>query len=357
MSALETILAALAVIMASALAAALITLLRRNRSAPGPGPFQSGLPEMAAIKVQVEGIFQAQQSLRDGLNRLETGLKSVETRVVDSSGGVRESLQRDLQGARSIIDSLKAGQESRRQVEDDLRQSTRRIEAVIAGSRSRGAAGENILAEAFRSFPGHMIETDFRIGGKTVEFALKLVDGTRVPIDSKWPRADLLELLDGEASPERQAEITAQLEKAVEAKVREVSKYIDAASTVPWAVAAVPDSVFSLCRCAHFNAYRAKVVLMPYGLAVPYLLSLYNLHLQFCRSIQIEKLESYLVQLEGSIDKLVKEVEGRMSNAITQLGNSRDECRTALGKMRVASDSFRSLPVLSPEETPAGNTR
>lgn len=325
-------------------------LLRRNAGTEGRRDTpQPGLSEIIAMKAQMEGLVQSQAAFRESLGRLETGLSGLETRVVESSGGVRETLQRDLLGARSVIESLKAAQESRKVIEEELRQSARHIEAVLGGSRSRGAAGENILAEALRNLPAEMVETDFRIGGKAVEFALKLVDGTRVPIDSKWPRADLLDLIEKEESADKQAKIVVELEKAVEAKVREATKYIDASATVPWAVAAVPDAVFGLCRCAHFEAYKSKVILMPYGHAMPYLLSLYQLHLQFCRSIQVEKLESYLTQIEGSVDKLGKEIEGRMSNAITQLGNSRDECRVALARVKVASDSLKRVPGPAPE--------
>lgn len=354
---MEIVLLIVVALLAAALALSVAALTRR-RSAPADSRsldiLAQSLPDMGAVRAQVEAILQAQQSFRDGLAGLEAGLKGVETKVVESGSGVRESLQRDLRDARAMIEGMRVGQESRRQLEDELRQSTRRIEAVIAGSRSRGEAGENILAEALKNLPPDMVETDFRVGGKAVEFALKLADGKRVPIDSKWPRADVLEALDRADSPEKQAELVAQVEKAVELKVKEAAKYIDPASTIQWAVAAVPDAVFNLCRTSHFEAHKSRVVLMPYGLAVPYLLSLYNLHLQFCRSIQVEKLEGYLEQIERGIEKLSKETEGRISNAITQLGNARDECRTVLGKMKVASDSLRAMPGGPGEEGPAG---
>lgn len=353
MSGAEVILVIAVVSLAIALAVSVIAASRSRRVIePQPANLES-FADLGALRSQVEGITRSQQSFREGLGRLETGLKGIETRVVETSGGVRESLQRDLQGARSTLEALRVEQDSRKKLEDELRQSTRRIEAVIAGSRSRGAAGENILAEALKNLPHSMVEVDFRVGGKPVEFALKLADGKRVPIDSKWPRADVLEALDRADSPEKQAELVALVEKAVELKVKEAARYIDPATTIPWAVAAVPDAVFNLCRTSHFDAHKSRVVLMPYGLAVPYLLSLYNLHLQFCRSIQVDMLEAYLQQIERGIERLSKETEGRISNAITQIGNARDDLRTEIAKMKVASQSLRAMPIGQGEDGPA----
>src|SRR5712664_1708308 len=62
-------------------------------------------------------------------------------------------------------------------VEDEARASLRRLESVIAGSSTRGAAGENILEEALRHLPPEMLQRNVWVGGKVVELALRLPGG------------------------------------------------------------------------------------------------------------------------------------------------------------------------------------
>ncbi|MDP6495771.1 MAG: DNA recombination protein RmuC, partial [Dehalococcoidia bacterium] len=290
---------ALAALIATLAVIFLTVMLRRGGQPTGPTP-----------------LWEVLRAFGDNLARLETGLKEVETRVVETGGGVRESLLRDFQETHRALEAMKAEQEAKKVMEEELRRATWRIEAVIAGSRSRGKAGENILSESFKHFPPELVETDFRVAGRPVEFALRLIDGKRVPIDSKWPKGEVLEELDRTGAQERRVELVAEVEKEVETKVREVARYIDTSVTVPWAVAAVPDAVFNLCRRAHLDAFKQNVVLMPYGLTIPYLLSLYNLHLQSCRSIQTEQLEEYLVQIDQSLEVLSKNLENRVSRAV-----------------------------------------
>src|SRR5438105_1963626 len=83
----------------------------------------------------------------------------------------------------------------RAQAEADARQSRRRLEASIAGSPARGAAGENILEEAFRHLPHEMVQRNVWVNGRVVEFGLRLPGGKLLPIDSKWPSSAALEEL------------------------------------------------------------------------------------------------------------------------------------------------------------------
>src|SRR5207302_489665 len=84
--------------------------------------------------------------------------------------------------------------EQRRRMEEDVQASARRIETVLLGSRTRGAAGENILQDALRQFPPEMIDMNFHVNGKVVEYALVLANGQRLPIDRKCPAPYVLAL-------------------------------------------------------------------------------------------------------------------------------------------------------------------
>jgi DNA recombination protein RmuC len=270
--------------------------------------------------------------------------------VVESSAGVRDAIGRELQEARMVVERLKADGEARRRMEEEVQASARRIETVLLGSRSRGAAGENILQDAFREFPPDMIETNYRVNGKVVEYALVLANSRRLPIDSKWPSPELLDRLGQDAGdPSQGAALAAEVERVLKAKVREVRQYIDPSCTLAFAVAAVPDPVFNACRRGHLEAYREGVILMPYSMTVPYVLALFRLHLQYARSIDLENLEGYLLQLEDGLQGLDRSLENSISRGSIMIQNAFSDCKRTVGQMRGALAALRAVPGVSSE--------
>ncbi len=83
---------------------------------------------------------------------------------------------------------------------------------------------------------------------------------------------------------------------------------------------------------------------MPFSLAVVYLLSLYQLHLEYCRSVDIGKLEGYLDQMEQGLEKLDRELENKISRGAIMITNAFDECKRQIGVMRGAAAYLRPLP-------------
>src|SRR5262249_57671047 len=97
-------------------------------------------------------------------------------------------------------------------------------------------------------------------GGKGVEFGLQLPGGKLLPIDSKWTSsAALEELALPDLSSPRRTQVTAAVEREVERRVKEVSQYIDPATTAPFALAAVPDAGDAVWR-ARFTANPPRPV-------------------------------------------------------------------------------------------------
>ncbi|MBI4301527.1 MAG: DNA recombination protein RmuC [Chloroflexi bacterium] len=294
------------------------------------------LEDLGALKSKVDTVAQVQDSLR-------TNLSTLESKMVDTSNSVKDSVLRNLGDAQKTLSELKGDLETRRQMDRDLRESTKRIERVIVGGRTRGKAGENILTEALRMLPPNIVEANFKVKGHVVEYALVLADNKRVPVDSKWPSAELLERLEEETDITRQAQIIEQIEAALNSKAAEVAKYIDPSVTIHLGIAAVPDAAFYVCRHAHLDAFQHGVVLMPYSLAVVYLLSLYHVHLQYCRTVDIERLEAFLTHLESAMQKLDSELENRISRGATMINNAFTECKRLVGEMRSAAAGLRSI--------------
>src|SRR6476661_8441059 len=221
-------------------------------------------------------------------SRLESGGQTQESQAAE--------LRERLTQTQSVVEGLRSALSARQPVEDEARASLRRLESVIAGSSSRGAAGERILEEALRHLPPEMLQRNVWVGGKVVELALRLPGGKLLPIDSKWVSSGALEqLADPALDAPRRAQLTGQVERDVERRVREVSQYIDPATTAPFALAAVPDAAYGVCRAAFAEAHRRHVMIVGYSMALPYLLMVYQLHLQFARSVDMENLQGCLM--------------------------------------------------------------
>ena len=194
---------------------------------------------------------------------------------------------------------------ARNQIEDETRLGIQRLERVLIGSAARGAAGENIVEQSLRNLPDELVERDFWVNGKVVEFALRLPDGKKLAIDSKWSSLGILESLNAPGlDPAEAVRLTNQLEKEVERKVREVAQYLDHSTTAAFAIAAVPDAVYAVCRKVFALAQGRNVVIVSYSMTLPYLLSLYQMYLQFGRNLDTGNLEAALLEIDRYLNEI-----------------------------------------------------
>ncbi len=286
---------------------------------------------LAAVTALVLGLVRRSESEARDLADLRSRL---------AEGG----LNQDARSAeiRERLGALRTQLDDRRQQEEEARQMLRRLEAVISGSQSRGAAGENILEEALHHLPPDMLQRDAWVGGKLVEFALRLPGGRILPLDSKWTASPALEALAAPAlEPARRVQLAAQVEKEVERRVREVSQYIDPATTTPWALAAIPDAAYGVCRGAFAEAHRHHVVVVAYSMALPYVLALYQLHLQFARSVDMENLQASLMEVERQLEVWDSTLENKLRRAITMLENAYGEGKQAAARIRASAQSIQ----------------
>jgi DNA recombination protein RmuC len=265
---------------------------------------------------------------------------------LESGGHTQESqaaeLRERLTQTQSVVEGLRSALTARQPIEDEARASLRRLESVIAGSSTRGAAGENILEETLKHLPPEMLQRNVWVGGKVVELALRLPGGKLLPIDSKWVSSNALEQLaePGLDAP-RRAQLTAQVEREVERRVREVSQYIDPATTSPFVLAVIPDAAYDVCRGSIVSAHQRHVMVVGYAMALPYLLTLYQLHLQFARNVDMEKLQSALIDVERHLDTLESVLENKLQRAVTMLQNAYGEGKQVSARIRAATQSVQ----------------
>src|SRR5438128_12081608 len=279
---------------------------------------------------------------------------------LESGGVTQESqaaeLRERLTQTQSVVEGLRSALTARQPVEEEARASLKRLESVIAGSSSRGAAGEHILEEALRHLPPEMLQRNVWAGGKVVELALRLPGGKLLPMDSKWVSSVALEQL-GEPGLDanRRAQLMAQVEREVERRVREVSQYIDPAITSPFALAVIPDAAYDVCRSAIVNAHSRHVMVVGYAMALPYLLTLYQLHLQFARTVDMEKMQSALIDVERHLDVLEGILENKLQRAVTMLQNAYGEGKQVSARIRASAESIQ-MAEPAPEAVPEIST-
>lgn len=328
----------LVVVIAAIVAGAIGFFWARSSQAPPPAP-PSLPPEVITALKDVGALKSLVEKLPSGV---EVG--SLAARVEGVEARVPSDLAGDMERLKGTLGSIDTEFRTRREFEEKNRAAIQKIEAVLVGAQSRGAAGEDVLAEAFSKFPPDMGDTQFKVNGKPVEFALILPNRKRLPIDSKWPAVKELELLAVVEDERQRAELLAKVEKNVLKKVEEVTKYLDAATTASFGVAAIPDAAYFACRTAHIDAYKQRVLLMPYSLTVPFLLALYNLHLQFARSIDQENLEAYLSQVDALLDQFENTLENSVQRGATLINNAYLELRGRISQMRGTLSTLRQLP-------------
>ena len=276
---------------------------------------------------------QRSRELDAQITRLQTGLAELQIHSQANQTETR-ALVTSLTQVHSGLAELRAYVRARHDVERQTMDSIRRLETVIAGTQTKGSAGENIVEAVFAKLPPEWQLRDFTIDNKTVEFGLRLPNQLVLPIDSKWAATNLLEAFVDADSLREQQRLKKQIERAVLHKAREVRKYLHPSLTTPFGVAVVPDAVYDLCAGIQAEVFSLNIVLISYSLFTPYLLMVFQTVLKSGQSVDLHKLEAYLNSVEENLDALQGELEGRYSRALRMLTNAGNEMRTQLSQLR-----------------------
>jgi DNA recombination protein RmuC len=311
---------------------------------PLSGAVQSMQVETRTVAERISMVEQGQQTVHRGVGVLANHSASALSELKTLTNGLAEataSMRAELARAKSDLTALQSSTHARQEADLAMAESLRRLEMVIAGTHSKGSAGENILELVFAKLPPAWQVRNFKVDGKPVEFALRLPNDLVLPIDSKWPATHLMEQFAGSEDPSEQQRIKKEIETAVLLKAREVRKYVDPAVTVNFGVAVVPDSVYDLCYGIQADVFQLGVVLVSYSMFVPYLLLVFQTMLKASQGLDVQRLEAYLHTVQASIQAMQEELDGRFSRAITMLSNSRDDMRAHLSKAGSSAAGLR----------------
>jgi DNA recombination protein RmuC len=298
---------------------------------------------LGSLRSELRRLAQSQDELRrDVHGAREASLTQLHAATTGLRGEIGVA-QRALAEVRAS-EEARAGQMAR------AAESLRRLESVIAGSSSRGAAGEQILARALGQLPADLLEHDVAFGSRVVEYALRLPGGRLLPIDSKWGSAAAIERLAESDAPEERRRLSEQIGRELRLRAREVGKYLDPERTFGLAVLAVPDAAHGLAPEAQAEAWHDGVLVVPYSLALPYVLALYRLALRLGAAADADRRLERLRGVEDALRAMDEEIEGRLSRGLVQVQNARDALRGRLSEAHSAASALlRGAEAEAPE--------
>jgi len=318
---MQVALIVLGVVAALALAAVLVLARRQSPAAP-----------VAPIAVLDPGLQAEVRAQAARLDRLADGL--------NQAGLGQEAMRSGLDQTRGLLSDMRAREDERRVHEEEARASLQRLEATFLGAASRGRVGENVVWEALAALPPDMVDTNFRVNGKLVEFCLKLPDGRRLPVDSKWAAVAEVEALETARGEER-VRLGRAAEKLVAERAREVAKYLDPSATTPFAVAAIPDVVHAALKRAHIEAHAFGVLLVPYSSVLPTLLALYSLCCRLAPDGDVD-VGGLVAEVGTALDGIERVLENSVERAAKMSTNAAGDIRVHLGRARGALGKARA---------------
>jgi len=251
---------------------------------------------------------------------------------------IDQTMRTELRSLGDTIAQLKTRQEERQRAENEyntaVQGSIKNIESLFRGSKSKGAAGENLLREIFKNFPAEWIVFDYRIEGKPVEFGLKLADGRIMPMDSKIVALEEITRLETETDENVRQRLIKKAELEVAKKVKEVAAYIHPPVTYDQALMLIPDALYSILIDAHQQAYSRAVILLPYSMALPYILAFRNLHSRTLANYDEQQITGFLEDLDRILNEMEIVLENQVSRGSTMITNAYSEYKKLIGKVR-----------------------
>ncbi|HEX6800767.1 MAG TPA: DNA recombination protein RmuC [Ktedonobacterales bacterium] len=283
--------------------------------------------QLAQVQEKVQTLGAAAQSgaARYGMeDQAWQAIQQVATAVaaLDQVPGVQQHLQSQVADALQRISLINEVQRIQQSREAEAYTALQRLSAVLLGSATSGAAGERVVREMLSHLPAQWIITNHAVGGRRVEFAIKLPDNLFLPVDSKVVAKEELADLDGEADPKKREQIERAVRAAVLQAAADVHQYVDE-RTPGFALAAVPDAAYSLCGAILADAFQKhRALIVPYSLLGPFVLMVYEQHRQTGMNLDGARIARLAAELEGHLEQAQQALNRSFAGAITQLSNA-----------------------------------
>jgi len=307
---------------------------------------QNLLRELQGLKERVEEVRQKAESLanfpelharldqaRNELTRLSETLNSVRGFLSDT---VHQQVTRQIEETLKTLTRL---EEKLRSTSDDqiarLEKEIVQISDILLGRRG-GAAAERIVDELLSVFPEGWVKQNVHLGGGKVEFAVVLPGDYYVPLDSKFVGAEILAKQDYKADQKKSQKI----QEKIKEQAKKIVEYLSDPKVPGFGIAAVPDSVYAMCRSAIREvASEHQVVVVPYSLLVPFVLSLYLI----AQRLGISVRSTDTSQLIGSARDALRRAREALENMEKEINTVRGQRDRALDALRNAERALNAL--------------
>ncbi len=277
--------------------------------------------------------------------------------TTDTIRTVASDLRDKVLKAQETIGELRTQLQERKDSDDRVASAVQHIETVIAGSASKGGAGESIIEGMLAEIPAEWKVNNYRVGNKVVEFGLKLPNGLVLPIDSKWAATGLVEELEKCDDPARREELKEEIGSVVEKKARELNKYLDPNFTANFGIAVVPDAVLGACVRKQVDLLKYSVVLVGYSMFVPYLLLVIQTMMKYSKQIDQQKVHNFIHNAEAAVEALRKELDGSLSRALAMLDNSRTELKNQAARLANELSAIKDITEIESKGSNGGDRR
>jgi DNA recombination protein RmuC len=286
------------------------------------------------IAAMLNGIYDVTQ-------RTSAQLTGIEASSTKESQLLHEPMSKAVQELQRDLAALQATAKQQHELEAQTASSMHKLEVVLAGAQSKGAAGENIIESLLFSLPAEWQVRDYQVGTFTVEFGMRLPNGLILPIDSKWVATGLLEQLENAEDTSTLVRLHAQIESAVRNQAKEVSKYVGSSTTANFGLLVLPNSVFETCRRAHIDVFSEfHVILVSQALLMPYLLLIYQSALSSAKTIDMVQLEGHIENTLQQLDQLQSDII-RIDRAVVSLRRTRDRMDGRVSQLRSSALSLQ----------------
>lgn len=282
----------------------------------------------AQLLTNVHEAQKALSSLQSTLNEISENIRNNQREI----NIILQGMQKDIVSAKDTVQNINQHINlliSLSQIVERVERNVSELTRILTGRRS-GQAGEQIVQELLKYLPQDWLERDKSINGGKVEFAIRLPGGFFIPLDSKFVKPELVLQLEKDEDTEKQQSIIKQIKDDVRKKALEIStKYINHTECIGFGIAAVPDSVYELCRDVVITTAKAnRIVVIPYSLLLPFILSLYLLAQRLNISVNIgDKIQAFetannlLVNVKTNLEKMANELKSLKNQRDTALQN------------------------------------
>jgi DNA anti-recombination protein RmuC len=183
---------------------------------------------------------------------------------------------------------------------------TQNHEKILSGNQSKGALGEQFVAERLSNLPHEWYQRNVILPGGTVEFALRAPNKRWIPIDSQWTNTILVNKVEKANTESQRNSFRAEVHQAINKYALTAQKYVDKEHTLGFCIVAIPDSIFNLCVDIQPDLTRHNIVLISYSLLVPYILLIVNQHLKSIQTAESLEISQILSRTIAEIELIQK---------------------------------------------------